>query len=454
MYQVITSIFVQQIPTDAFPKRNLLLSMSCLVNYEIESTWEQLTQTLKITLPKNIKIKATDVTGNIYSLGSVYTSSSSIGGYVGMDSDIPIPTFLRGDIITFDVGWRAILTGSHGNEVEMMTGQSGANGQNPLPHLFQGFISKVSPRLPFVIEAEDYMWLLKQVPTPTKQWPPSNIPDICTTCINLALNNTAGSILSKYQNQGIAMPQVGNCDNLQLIFNVGNFWTRGEALSQTLARIKHQYHLDSWFVGNILYIGLTHYIPSSIVNNTLTFQQNILDNPKLEFKRKDDTVLSVVVRSTYAIDSGEVRVDGTKILKPTTTEILVYVDKSGAWNYLSKKKGVEYPPQEEGKRFTFLIYSDTIPVNGNVYSADNVQALFAIGKQYLAKYYYDGLAGSFDTFGFPYIKHGDTVTLVHPTLPEMNGVYMVKGVYPYGGADSGLKQTIYLDYRVDNNQPS
>jgi hypothetical protein len=68
----------------------------------------------------------------------------------------------------------------------------------------------------------------------------------------------------------------------------------------------------------------------------------------------------------------------------------------------------------------------------------------------LKKKHYNGLQGTFTTFGVPYVKHGDVIQLTHSLLPEMNGMYMCRAVEYSGGAEQGLRQTISLDFKINS----
>lgn len=448
MYSVLTNIIVQQIPTEEFPNRNLQIFIPFLSSYNGVSTWADQTQKMRLTLPKNVRLRAVGTNGEYYTLGAIKTSSSSIGGYV-CDSptydytDKPIPTFLRGDVITFDVGYRAKL--EDGSEVTYQTGGIDPTKvyEGQIPNLFKGFISAVNPRLPFTIDCEDAMWLLGQIPTPTSQarWAGKSLQKITEEILAEAYKPVDGkeSILAKYERIADIKITISDFSKTDLIFNVQNFWTRGESIRAMLGRIKHQYKLDSWFRNFELRIGLTHYIPDDAKEHKFTFQKNILDGDSLFFSRKDDVALSVIVRTNYGRETGRTTKDGKKIIKQESTEILVF-SKTGKFTYLPKKKGVEFPPNSEGNRYTLNI---TTPETDE-------KKLFEWGVTFLKRYYYDGLKGSFTTFGVPYVKHGDVVELENGILPEMNGKYMVKAVEPNGGAENGLKQTITIDYKINS----
>jgi hypothetical protein len=418
-YLVLSNVQVQQVPTDKYPRRNLLLVFSFMHKYEALSTWEDLTQTLSLVLPKNVKIKALNKS-NYVQLGNINGDNSNLGGF---DSE---PVFLRGDMIKFNVGYRAVVDGG---ETTYMTGQKG------IPDLFKGYISLVQPKLPFTLQCEDNMWLLKQMPTPAKNWGNISLQKITSTIIADSQNLP---IITRYKEY--VDLKVSDFSKTDLKFNVNNFTTTRGSLASMLARIKSQYRVDSYFRGDELRIGYLHYLPEDTVRHTFTFQKNILDNDKLKWQRMDDAVLSMVVKSNYRVESSGVTLDGVQESKHACTEILIY-NNAGVFTYVTKEKGKDFPTKhlkDIGERFTMNIYD----------AISDPKKLFEIGKPQLEKYYYDGFKGSFTTFGIPYVKHGDTVQLVNKILPEQSGLYKVKAVRYFGGYDDGLRQEITLDYKI------
>ena len=143
-YQVLSNIQIQQIPTDEFPNRNKLLVFSFFNSYDGTSTWDNLTQTMQIVLPKKVKVKAYKITGSPFSVvPDIRSSYIELSGGTGSNSNLggfdTEPTLLRGDMIKMNVGYRAVVNGV---ETDYWTGQKG------VPDLFNGFISSVEPRLP------------------------------------------------------------------------------------------------------------------------------------------------------------------------------------------------------------------------------------------------------------------------------------------------------------------
>ena len=436
MYVVLSKIDVEQVTPFKTPtktiNRNRKFTLRIMVNYEINSSWSDLTQTMKITLPKNITFK--DDGSNIIQLANTYQAGSNLGGF----NDKITPLFMRGDIITFNAGYRAIM--ADGSEKTYMTGEDG------IPNMFKGFISLVSPKLPFTIECEDYMWLCKQIPTPAQDWGKRTLQYVINKIID---NSKSLPLIQKYSEHGIDI-KVSDFSKTDLFFNVGHIMTAKGTLAQFLARLKNQYKVDSYFRGHELRVGLVHYIPEDSTTSTFTFQKNIIAD-KLSWQRRDDTQLSAIIKSHYAIEDedGAETADGIKKQKMASSEIIIYnnpavnsSDPSATkWEKLVKGVNKDYDTKgfnELGERFTF-----------NYYSADLVSAerLFEVGSKQIQKYYYDGFKGSFTTFGIPLVRHGDTVKFVDAIIQERQGSYKVKAVRYYGGAETGLRQDITLDYK-------
>lgn len=423
-YQVLSHIQVQQVPTDQYPDRNLLLEFSFMNSYDAFSTWEDLTQTLKLVLPKRVRIKSSQTSGNPFSyiqLGNTTGKNSNLGGF-----DAP-PTFLRGDIIKMNLGYRAMVGES---EVTYWTGEKG------IPDMFKGFISAVNPKLPFTLECEDNMWLCKQIPTPARNWGKKSLQQIVQDILDEGMKTPA---VKKYD--GLVSLNVSDFSKTDLVFNVSSLTTQRGSLAMFLTRLKSQYKVDSYFRGEELRIGYTHYVQSDTVQHTFTFQKNILDGDKLNWMRRDDVVMSAIVRSVYQIAESTTTLDGATKTKQASTEVLVYLSDT-QFTYIKKEKGKDYPAK-------------VLDAMGEVYKIEinapesDAKKLFNIGKTKLQQHYYDGFRGSFTTFGMPYVKHGDTVRLINNQLPEQNGLYKVKAVRYYGGYDEGLRQDITIDYKID-----
>lgn len=353
--------------------------------FEATDTWVDLTNQATIKLPKNVYVR--DENDKLIPL-----AQSNIGGF---DAN---PLFLRGDQVTIDFGYRYF---KDGNEIlETST-------------CFVGFISEVTSKKPIELKCEDNMWKLKQIPAKPQIW--------------------KGSVESLFANLLIGYPYTVN----QLTSTtIGSFVIGNETVAQLLERLRKDANLESYFRGNELRVGAKVYIDSEAAERKFSFQQNII-NDDLMYKRKDDVTLSAIVISRFEDFTGKTTKDGQKKTKKERLEILVYWDlKTQSWKYIKKVKGVELPPNIEGERRTL-----------NYINITSETELFNNGVDALKKYFYTGFKGKFLTFGIPFVKQGDNVTIVDPVLPERNGKYKVKGVQ-YSGGVNGHRQEIILDYKI------
>ena len=240
--------------------RDKIFTIPFVTEYEIESSWDMLTSTMKLKLPKKCRVKQD--TGEWLYLSNDSGYNSNIGGFTEAK-----PLFMRGDMIYFSVGY---LSRVDGKEHLIMTE----------PYLFQGFISRVAPGMTYEIECEDAMWLLKQIPTPIgqKQWEGMTVNQIVQKIYNDAKSNKL-SKLYQYVQKGVnfTIQNTNEGTVTEVIFNVENMWTQGESLAEFLGRLKRQYKLNSYFRGTDLRLGMPAYISGDYVEHTLDFQQNIIE---------------------------------------------------------------------------------------------------------------------------------------------------------------------------------
>lgn len=220
---------------------------------------------------------------------------------------------------------------------------------------------------------------------------------------------------------------------------MGDFITQNETIAEVLGRLRKDFHFESYFRGSELRCGSFKYIEQEAVDagqKVFKFQQNIISGA-LEYKRRDDQVLSAVATNTIEENTGKKTKDGQAKTKKVRLEVLVtFRNASDAPEIIVGGKNKPLPPNTGGERRTL-----------HFLGATTTDQLAKLAENELRKYYYTGLKGKFVTFGIPYVKHGDNVDILDTILPERNGRYKVKGVTYTGGVD-GLRQEIELDYLV------
>lgn len=401
MYRVLSKItFVQQ-PSGSFPSRNKTIIYDFVHSYEAESSWKDLTDKAKIILPKNVYVR--DSTGKLISLGAPLGSPDNvnIGGFSSTT-----PLFMRGDQVTIAAGYAYF--DSRGNEVF------------PVNTIFEGFISQVTSKKPVELECEDNMWKLKQLIAPNKVFP-----------------------ASKYTLEGILKELLagsGFTVNSTTDTSFGDFRTQNETVAEVLARLRKDYHFESYFRGNELRCGSIVYLEKDAIADgpkVFRFQQNIISDD-LDYRRRDDINLSAIA---YSINKKELQVmtkDGHLKTKKERLEVLVTIRPDGKVVSTPKPAGqkADYAPNTAGERRTLYFWNVT-----------DISLLEKLAADELTKYFYTGFRGKFITFGLPYVRQGDNVDIIDPILIERSGRYKVKSV-KYSGGVAGLRQEIELDYLI------
>lgn len=410
MLRCITNITIQQIPNTKFPQRNGTLIFDFCNTIETEDSWADLTNKGTITLPKNVYVR-----NQFNSMVQLAGTNVNLGGF----SSNP-PLFLRGDAVTIKAGYRYF--DSFGTERVMMMGI-----KKDAEYLYTGFISSVTSKKPFVLELEDNMWKLKQVPAPNKVF--SFKIYTLETILKELLQGT-GFTVNQRTSTTLAT------DNTKKGINMGDFRTQNETVAQVLARIRKDYHFESYFRGNELRCGALVYIEEEAITQTFIFQLNIISDD-LEYQRKDDITLSAIAYSVNKNTLDVTTKDGHQKTKKERLEALV-IFKNGQFVSTIKRAGqkADFAPNTEGERRTLYFWNVTDP-----------QQLITLAQAELKKYYYTGFKGKFTTFGVPFVRQGDNARILDPVLPERNGLYKIKSV-KYTAGIGGIRQEIELDFQI------
>lgn len=383
MVRCVTEI---KIKADPATNRDLQFTFNFVNEFEFTDSWVDLTNQAKITLPKNIY--TVDKNGNRLNL------------FGTKPNELINNLFRRGDKVSINYGY---ITYENGNEFLDL----------PRTPIFEGFITSVGSKFPIVLECEDNMWLLKQIPCKPQVWSKDKtVEDLLKSLLRFTDFTVNG--LTKT--------------------TVGDLVIQDETVAQLLARLQKDFHFEAYFKGNELRIGSVVYIEKEAKEFTFEFQKNIISD-ELTFQRKDDVKLSAVCESINTVNGGTNKKGQTKTKEERLT-ILVYFDKDGVAQYKEKKKGEDLPENVEGERRKLFF--------PNVKTAKD---LFEKGKLELEKFYYTGFKGKFTTFAIPYVQMGDNVTIKDPLMPDRDGKYKVKSVR-YTGGVNGHRQIIELHYKM------
>lgn len=329
------------IQIDATARGGLVYNFDFVVDAEVTSTWENLTDTVRLKLPRRLAYQGQDIVA-------------------GSDA-----LFRRGDGLKIT---------------------SGYDGR--LDTLFQGYVSDILPGLPIEIMGEDSMWLLKQ-----------------TAIKGYSKDVSAGLTLKKLLTD--ILPAGTKFQAVDVVLG----WFKipaGTSVAQVLDHLKSHYGLTSFIRDGVLYSGLayTTSIPTElkIVEITMDGSEGwVIDSSNLIYKRDDDTKITL---QAVSIDAQN--------------------------NRISTTVGDPY-----GEQRTVYFYGLS------------PAALEKYALETLPKMKYTGWRGDFTTFLQPQIKHGNAVRLISPSVPDRNGLYLVKKVVTYTGINGG-RQTVELDRRIGN----
>lgn len=400
MYTVLSKItFVQQ-PSTSFPDRRATIIYNFAHDYKCSNSWRDLTDDGEITLPKNVKYQ--DKFGNRYNTEG---TNVNIGGF----SSIP-PLFLRGDKVT--IQWGYAYYDKAGNEI------------SPLQTIFTGFITEVSSKKPFVLKIQDNMYVLKQ-----------------HQAIGGNNNFFAGS---KYTVESMLAEMISNAGlsfsvNKTTSTSIGDFRVQSLTIAEVLSELQKLYHFEAYFRGDELRCGSFIYLESDAgpaPYYKFKFQQNIISDD-LEYKRKDDTVLSAIAKNTIEEETGQTTKDGHAKTRRIKLEVLVtFRNGSDTPTFFVASKTQPIPANEGGERRTFFFLG-----------AKTTDELEQLAAAQLKKYYYTGFRGKFITFGIPFMQFGNNIDLIDALLPERNGRYKIRSVQYRGGVE-GLRQEIELDFLI------
>jgi hypothetical protein len=397
-------ITIEQQANQAVPGRKLNTYSLDFVNWgEIVSSWQNLTDTAKLKIPRNIYIE--DQNGNPFPLllgTNVYGSSGNSQ-----------PVLLRGDKISITVG--LFIDDFKGGETLEM----------PAEPQFQGYITKIKNRAPLEIECEDEMFKMKKINTPNKLFRGSEYTVkqmLCEMLNGSKINDKTPYVVS---DGGASV-------------NIGDFRTQNETVAMVLERLRSTGGLYSYFRNlsdgkkELRCSGIVYYPKEIQVQEVFEFQENIISDT-LEYTRKEDLSIAVKAIAQNITNGTNVNEDGTLKSKKTRVEVVVGLNDKGEIAELNAKD------KFAGDLITFPVLS-----SNNITKAE----LLKRAKEYLPKFYYTGFRGSFTTFIIPQVKHGNAAILRNKVIPEMSGTYLIKQVTTKFGMQ-GNRQEVMTHIRID-----
>jgi len=377
-------------------KMNLPYKFNFATDIEIVSTWENLTDTCRITLPNKLRLRGRDHTDNLTN---------------GTDA-----LWKRGDPVTIRLGYQY---------------KNNLNKQiNSLNTVFTGKISRVYPDKPLIFECEDRMFDLK-----LKSLSNYNNKSLLIngkTTLDLVIKDI---FLKAGLNPATATDSFNNpapfTISCEPIVITGISFRGTFSLSEIINYFTREpFHLYAYFqntivngvvTATILYIGFPYKLgraATATPKGPFDFNKNIIDSD-MDYMRGDD--VRIQVSAININTSGNVDTKDKAILVDGTT-----VTKGG-------KTSTQPDPNAEQR---------------TIYTINKTPAaVLDEANQYAKKFKYTGFRGSFVTFLQPTVTHGDQIKLVDTTIPDRSGIYLVKQVITKFGGGGG-RQIIYLDIKV------
>jgi hypothetical protein len=273
---------------------------------------------------------------------------------------------------------------NRGDEVSISLGYILEDNSIEVAERFTGYLTRITTKNPLEFECEDKMWKLKQTSVPRYSKNSVTLSDLLKDILPI---DPMTGVQYKYQ-----------ADAFQFNLRFTNV-TVGEVFDY----LKKTFGITTYFQNGILYSGFAYKIeePDLSLTKEFTFQENIIED-QLDYTKDEDIQLNVTV---------------INFNKDNTKDAPVVAGSS------------------DGEKRVFYTYNLPVATQKN------------IAEENLRKLKYEGFRGSFTTFLNPVVKHGDSVKLINPLIPDQNGVYLVRRVVTTNGI-SGGRQEIFLDRKI------
>jgi len=264
--------------------------------------------------------------------------------------------------------------------------------------IFEGYISKINAKIPVEVECEDSMFLLKQYTV--------TYPDKYST-IYLGTN---GKFLKRPKTISANITLKELMDNIiedaidyKILDNIklGQFRVINATPAMVLEKLKDEYGLFSYFVEGVLNVGFANNAADT-KEALFEMEKVIINSQDLDYQIEDNIKVKVKAISMNS--------DNTK------TEVEVG-DSDGEQKTIHK------------------------------YNMDEDE-LKEVAEKWIKEFKYTGFKGEIETFGEPYVRHGDRAKITSTKLPERDGTYLIKGVKRKMSVGGGFRQILDLGIKV------
>lgn len=405
---------------------------------------ENFTNTASFSFPKGMRVKYTDVDGNLQRL--------------------PIEhCFGTGDAIKLEM-WCEIPTINTSNPTRAQE----INSKPNYKATFTGYISRVQTGQEIVFECEDQMYLFKRN---TRLFPDDFLTgrkvdgvEIPAKPISIRKDglrketNSAGQVTGEVVTSFVDGPTLGDVSSfnrdtidLDMVLGVMFFDTfysnvdiatnwgptdavrsdiklpgyRSEdaiSLVEFFDDLKKYSSAYTFWRNETLYIGPQSWPEFQTIISNFAFKQNIIDGEDLKFQRADEI---------------KYRVEITNIHKDKDTKVTKQTKLANG--------RLEYFGDAEGEIRELFVY------NYDLTQKDALTQLNETANKEINRFKYTGFTGSFTTFGVPAVQHGDVIKLYDPDDAniERNGNYIVRAVErSFDAGSASYRQTITLANKV------
>jgi hypothetical protein len=317
-----------------------VISFDFVNKIEINSSYEDLTDTCNITIPRSIQFEGKNL-------------------FVGNDA-----IFKRGDRIEVKLGY-----------------------EPNLESVFNGFIRNIGSGLPTVLECEDEMYRLKQfnITYPSK--------------VDLITKNKKGKLLKHPKTIPFKVTLDELCDYMftdksipyKIIddIDLGAFRVTRATPAMVLDKLKSEYGLFSYFRDGFLYIGFANNATDTL-EAEFKMEEVIIDSDSLEWQNEDEVKIKVVAISMdfsntkIEVEAGDVDGDQKTIhkFKMTKAELQKVADAYvKEFKYTGFKGEVETfgePIMRHGDRAR--ITSTKLPERDGTYLIKRVKRVYGVNE--------------------------------------------------------------------------
>lgn len=211
-------------------------SFNSLVDVKISSSWNKLTDTCMLTIPRKIKWEGKDLAAG------------------------DKPAINVGDAVKIELGY---------------------NFQYAT--YFQGYVTSISVKTPVTIECQDAFWFLKQ----------------CSGSFTLGKNSKLQDVIDQVKKIYNASPikkQYGvNINFIPIDATIGSFRADRVSMAFVLSTLKDKLGLISFSRNNIVYSGIAYY-PDQSNEVQRIFNYNIISD-SLEYRKANDIKIKLVVKA-------------------------------------------------------------------------------------------------------------------------------------------------------------